>query len=93
MVKPRNRTCFIIVLKKGESTILWYLSSMLDITVGRHSPHWIHQGFAKWSILYIFDEVLYAGPHCGVLAGIVANNFSNVSVVKSEKGKKLKGTM
>ena len=93
MVKPTNRTCCIVVLKKGESSILWQFSTMLHITVYKHSPHWTERGFAKRSIPYIFDEVMYAGPHCDVLAGIVAYNFSNASVVKSEKGEKLNGTM
>jgi len=59
----------------------------------KHSPQWTERGFAKRSIPYIFDEVVNARSHCDVLAGIVADSFSNAPVVKSEKGKKLNGTM
>jgi hypothetical protein len=92
-VKPKNTTCCIVVLKKGESSVLWQFSTVLRIAVNKHSPHWTARGFAKRSIPYIFYEVVNARSHWDVLAGIVAYSFSNAPVVKSEKGKKLNGTM
>jgi len=89
IVKPTNTTCCTVVLKKGESSVLWQFSTMLHIAVNKHTE----RGFAKRSIPYIFDEVVNARSHCDVLAGIVAYSFSNAPVVKSEKGKKLNGTM
>ena len=94
IVKPTNTTCCTVVLKKGESSVLWQFSTRLHIAVNKHSPHWTERGFAKRSIPNIFFyEAMYAGPHCDLLAGIIAYNFSNASVVKSEKGGKLNGTM
>ena len=93
IVKPTNTTCCIVVLKKGESSILWQFPTILHITVNKHSPDWTERGFAKRSIPHIFDEVVNARSHCYVLAGIIANSFSNAPVVKSEKGMKLNGTM
>ena len=93
IVKPTNTTCCTVVVKKGEISVLLQFSTMLHIAVHKHSPHWTERGFAKRSIPYIFDEAVNARSHCDVLAGIVAYSFSNAPVVKSEKGKKLNGTM